>query len=63
MSAKEYATSEEYFNSLREAPSLALPTIALFIFVMSGIGLVWYYALGGSLPLWQGAIINGFLSY
>jgi beta-carotene hydroxylase len=63
MSAKEYATSEEYFNSLRKAPSLALPTIALFIFVMSGIGLVWYYALTGALPMWQGAIINGLLTY
>ncbi|MDX2426185.1 MAG: fatty acid desaturase [Cycloclasticus sp.] len=56
-------TSEEYFRTLIKAPTLAIPTTLMFIAVMTSMGAVWYYALEGSLPLWQGAIINGFLSY
>lgn len=35
----------------------------LFVVVMSSLGMVWYYAINGVLPMWQGAIINGFLTY
>jgi len=63
MSTKNPATSDEYFESLREAPSLAVPTTLIFILSLSGIIAVWYYALNGVLPLWAGAIINGLLSY
>lgn len=63
MCTKNPATSEEYFESLRVAPSLAIPTTLIFILSLSGIIAVWYYALNGILPLWSGAIINGLLSY
>jgi len=63
MSSENITTSEEYFESLRKAPTLAGPTTLIFIAVMVGIVSVWYYALAGALPFWQGAIINGLLSY
>lgn len=55
--------SEDYFSSLRKAQPLAIPTAGLFIFIMTGIGTVWYQALAGNLPMWMGAIINGLLTY
>lgn len=63
MSTQDTSASDAYFESLRQAPTLAIPTVLLFIGVMAGLGLVWYYALEGSLPMWQGAIINGLLTY
>lgn len=63
MSTQDTSASDAYFESLRQAPTLAMPTVLLFIGVMAGMGAVWYYALQGVLPFWQGAIINGFLSY
>ena len=63
MSTQQTPASDEYFKSLLRAPTIAVPTMMLFVVVMSGIGAVWYYALNGMLPMWQGAIINGFLTY
>ena len=63
MSSQDTTASDEYFESLRRAPTLAVPTVLLFIGVMGGLGTVWYYALSDVLPMWQGAIINGLLTY
>ncbi len=61
--ANSTATTDEEFESLRRAPTLAMPTFIIFVVIMCSIGAVWYYALAGSLPMWQGAIINGLLTY
>jgi len=63
MNSKANLASESYFSSLRKAPAVAIPTVGLFIFVMTGIGATWYFALNGALPMWAGAIINGLLTY
>lgn len=56
-------TSEEYFEELRKAPVLAVPTAMLFVVSMAGIATVWYLALTDALPLWAGAIMNGLITY
>lgn len=56
-------SKEDYFQQLREPPLLALPTAVLFVASMTGLGLVWYMALIGQIPLWAGASINGLLTY
>ncbi len=63
MNGQQLSPREEYFESLRKAPMLAIPTAVLFVVVMTGLGMVWYYALYGDLPMWEGAIINGLLTY
>jgi fatty acid desaturase len=63
MNSHRNPTSEDYFSSLREAPAVAIPTVTLFVFVMTGITATWYFALMGDLPMWAGAIINGLLTY
>ena len=55
--------SEALFQSYLKAPTLAIPTVLIFIGVMAGLATVWYYALAGALPLWQGALMNGLLTY
>ncbi len=54
---------EEYFEQLRRAPLLALPTALLFVASMGGIGLVWYLAMTGQIPIWYGTIANGLITY
>ena len=56
-------SSNQYFERLREAPVLALPTAALFVVSLGGIGTTWYLALNDLIPLWVGAIANGLLTY
>ena len=56
-------SSNQYFERLREAPVLAMPTAVLFVVSLGGIGTTWYLALNDLIPLWVGAIANGLLTY
>ena len=53
----------ELFRSYKAAPTLAVPTVLLFLAVIAGISTTWYNALNGNLSLWVGCLINGVLSY
>lgn len=55
--------SEAYFQSLLRSPTLAVPTTLIFVVALFGIIATWRYALAGDIEMWQGSIINGFLSY
>lgn len=56
-------SSDEHFEQLRKAPTLAIPTAMLFVVSMGGIAAVWYLALTDAIPLWVGAIANGLITY
>lgn len=55
--------SDALLREYMRAPVLAVPTVVLFVAMMSGIAATWYHALTGHIALWQGAIVNGLLSY
>jgi beta-carotene hydroxylase len=54
---------ETELNRLKSAPLVAWPTVALFIVCCAVIGWVWYAGIMGTLPLWQGTLINGIAAY
>jgi beta-carotene hydroxylase len=56
-------TADDELNRLKSAPPVAWPTTALFIVCCSVIGLVWHAGIMGTLPLWQGMVINGIAAY
>jgi fatty acid desaturase len=56
-------TSQQYFEELRRAPVIALPTLLLFVGCMAGIGAVWYLVLNGQMAAPVGAIVNGLITY
>lgn len=56
-------SSNEHFEQLRKAPTLAAPTAILFVASMVGIAMVWYFAVTDVIPLWVGAIANGVITY
>lgn len=55
--------SDQAFRELTNGAKFAWPTAILFIACLSGIASVSYWALGGALTLWQGAVINGVIVY
>lgn len=55
--------SEELFRSMLRAPRVSIPALALLLGLLTALGLSWYFALAGSLPLWAACIINGVIGY
>ena len=63
MSSEQITPSEEAFQSCLKAPVLAVPTTLMFIFIIPSIIFTWISALDGTIAMWQGAVINGLLTY
>ena len=63
MKAEELAHSEQAFQDCLKSPVLAIPTTLMFLFILPSIVLTWVYATNGTITMWQGAIINGLLTY
>ena len=61
MSRKE--TDAARLTRLKSAPSVAWPTVTLFVVCCAVIGAVWYAGITHRLPLWQGMLINGVAAY
>ena len=57
------APSETLLRDYMRAPTLAVPTALLAIFMLGGMALVWYLCLTGRISFWAGALVNGLLSY
>lgn len=57
------SAADTEFQSLRTCPTIAWPTVGLFVVCTGIIGSVWYLGINDLLPLWLGAIINGITSY
>lgn len=56
-------SGEQYFEELRKAPLIAVPTALLFVGCVAGIVAVWNLSLAGHMPIWAGAIANGVITY
>ncbi|MEL0083131.1 MAG: fatty acid desaturase, partial [Gammaproteobacteria bacterium] len=50
-------------NAYKESPTLAVPTTLICIAMVAVIVGTWAAVLGGSMPMWLGAIVNGLASY
>jgi fatty acid desaturase len=56
-------SSEQYFRQLLSSPEVAWPTIGLFILSVIVMGTSTVMAVAGQIPLWAGALVNGFAMY
>ena len=63
MTKEKINPSEEAFQSCLKPPVLAIPTTLMFIAIIPSIVFTWIYAMDGTIAMWQGAIINGLLTY
>lgn len=63
MSTEQISASEQAFQDCLKAPALAIPTTLMFLFIIPSILFTWIYALDGTILMWQGALINGLLTY
>ena len=61
--AVSIAPSEELFRSMLRAPRVSIPALALLIGLLAALGMSWFFALAGVLPLWAACIINGVVGY
>lgn len=50
-------------NRLKQAPTMAWPTLALFCFCMAGFAATYYLALSDTIPMWLGTLISGMLCF
>jgi fatty acid desaturase len=50
-------------NRLKSAPTVAWPTVLMFVICVGVLGAVWVACLQGALSLWAGMLINGTTAY
>ena len=55
--------ADRHFQRLISAPTIAIPTVLLFVACLSGIATVSYLTIGHRIPLWLGPILNGLVVY
>lgn len=63
MSHDARINNEEYFKELRQTPFIAWPTFIMLVIGLTAIAFTWWACMTQHLPLWVGAIINGWSMY
>ena len=61
--AASISPDDTAFRAMLRAPTIAIPTLLMLFGLLTALGLSWYWALEGSLPMWAACIINGVLGY
>ena len=60
---QKMAPSEALFRSYLRAPVLAIPTLVLMVAMLLLLGVSWFLAIEGTIPLWLGCLLNGIAAY